>query len=460
MKGLVVFALLCLALAPLGAQTLPSTLTWDPEPAVFDFEYRWTLTGAEGLKPGKQAAIQALFGIPATSEYQTISNFKASVGTVESEQAEGQPYLAVRGPAFPPEVVITFRAELRRAWADFDQLTNADFDGSVKPSPTSTYLGKTKDLDPEYPVVKNVADQLWKQSTSLPDFVRRAFLWQQSTIPWSPRRFTGFDDLFKAKSGDCGNQTILFLSILRTKNIPGRLFMGYVIKDGNKVEQHIWPEFWAGSKGWIPADPSYYVGKTTAYLGYSDGLRLHNTRTDRFVYSRDGFDFEASGLQTYSYWYYDFKGGKPAYTSRITAKPVALRQGKMWSEVPTYERMLAALEQAVWDKADEAGLKAAARSQNLTDLAQILANPGLKNRKQRLDDLQAEMDRAGYEARTWIWQTASVPDVYREPWQDFASRLQGGKGVLAKDFTDWGIGHFFEISTGMHHFFFLAAGKN
>jgi transglutaminase-like putative cysteine protease len=56
--------------------------------------------------------------------------------------------------------------------------------------------------------------------------------------------------------GDCGMQTLLFISMLRYKGIPARWQSGWMVPPGDE-NLHDWCEVWYEGTGWVPVDISY-----------------------------------------------------------------------------------------------------------------------------------------------------------------------------------------------------------
>ncbi len=56
--------------------------------------------------------------------------------------------------------------------------------------------------------------------------------------------------------GDCGMQTLLFMTLCRYKGIPARWQSGWMLHPGN-VNLHDWCEVWYNGIGWVPVDVSF-----------------------------------------------------------------------------------------------------------------------------------------------------------------------------------------------------------
>jgi transglutaminase-like putative cysteine protease len=85
--------------------------------------------------------------------------------------------------------------------------------------------------------------------------------------------------VLKNRRGDCGMQTLLFLSLCRYSGIPARWQSGWMMHPGH-VNLHDWCEIYYNSAGWVPADvslkllPSDDSRLSRFYLSGIDSYRL------------------------------------------------------------------------------------------------------------------------------------------------------------------------------------------
>lgn len=79
--------------------------------------------------------------------------------------------------------------------------------------------------------------------------------------------------------GDCGVQTMLFITLCRCAGIPARWQTGWQTKR-RACDMHDWCEFYVEPWGWLPADPSYGLQDSPDpairwfYFGHQDSYRL------------------------------------------------------------------------------------------------------------------------------------------------------------------------------------------
>jgi hypothetical protein len=66
-------------------------------------------------------------------------------------------------------------------------------------------------------------------------------------------RLSNSMDIFKSRTGDCNEHTVLFTSFARASGLPTRMVGGLVFRYGF-FYYHVWPEVWFD--GWVPVDPT------------------------------------------------------------------------------------------------------------------------------------------------------------------------------------------------------------
>jgi transglutaminase-like putative cysteine protease len=112
---------------------------------------------------------------------------------------------------------------------------------------------------------------------------RRIFQWIDEHIPWAgAREYSTMDCLpsyaLQSRHGDCGIQTMLFMTLCRLNGIPARWETGWTT--GLDKNMHDWCEIYLAPYGWVPADASYGLVRSDNerekwfYLGGIDQHRL------------------------------------------------------------------------------------------------------------------------------------------------------------------------------------------
>ncbi len=112
---------------------------------------------------------------------------------------------------------------------------------------------------------------------------KRYFAWISDNIPWaSAREYSTIPSLteyvLQHRWGDCGIQTMLFMSLCRLSGIPARWESGWTT--GRNWNMHDWCAIYLEPYGWLPVDVSHGLLPVTDerrrwfYCGNLDSLRL------------------------------------------------------------------------------------------------------------------------------------------------------------------------------------------
>jgi len=104
-------------------------------------------------------------------------------------------------------------------------------------------------------------------------------------IPWAgAREYSTIADLsaytLHAGHGDCGEQTMLLITLMRLNGIPARWQSGWFFSSGNDNDIHDWAQIYLAPYGWVPVDVTY--GRLESrdpslkwfYLGGLDNFRI------------------------------------------------------------------------------------------------------------------------------------------------------------------------------------------
>jgi hypothetical protein len=101
--------------------------------------------------------------------------------------------------------------------------------------------------------------------------------------------------VLKNRRGDCGMQTLLFLSLCRYEGIPARWQSGWMLHPGH-VNLHDWCEVYIAPEGWVPVDVSFKLQPSDNqeisrfYISGIDSYRfIVNTDYGRPLYPRKKF---------------------------------------------------------------------------------------------------------------------------------------------------------------------------
>jgi transglutaminase-like putative cysteine protease len=142
-------------------------------------------------------------------------------------------------------------------------------------------------------------------------------------IPWAgAREYSTIPDLsaytLHAGHGDCGEQTMLLLTLLRMNGIPARWQSGWFFSRGGDNDIHDWAEIYLAPYGWVPVDVTYgRLGSGNPalkwfYLGGLDNFRIafNDDFSRSFVPSKhffrsDDVDSQRGEVESDDNLYYD-----------------------------------------------------------------------------------------------------------------------------------------------------------
>ena len=114
---------------------------------------------------------------------------------------------------------------------------------------------------------------------------KHIFKWVNDNFPWaSAREYSTIDNIpeyvLANRHGDCGQVTLLFLTLCRISGIPARFESGFMLHP-HAENLHDWGELYFEGAGWVPADmsfgiPSYAENEEERYffLGGIDSWRM------------------------------------------------------------------------------------------------------------------------------------------------------------------------------------------
>jgi len=114
--------------------------------------------------------------------------------------------------------------------------------------------------------IKELADSLTDDGMLPFEMVKQFYYWIHENIPWARAVEYGLIDNISEytldhKHGDCGMQTLLFMTLCRYKGIPARWQSGWMLHPGH-VNLHDWCQVWYDGVGWVPVDVSFKLQKS------------------------------------------------------------------------------------------------------------------------------------------------------------------------------------------------------
>lgn len=144
--------------------------------------------------------------------------------------------------------------------------------------------------------------------------VRKIYKWINDSVTWtSALEYSIMPDIpgfvMKTRHGDCGMQTLLFMTLARSVGIPVKWQSGWMLHPG-EVNLHDWCEVYYEGIGWVPLDQSFgiqnsadenirdfYITGIDAYrLIVNDDLSQPLSPAKKFLRS-EPYDFQRGELE-------------------------------------------------------------------------------------------------------------------------------------------------------------------
>ena len=150
-------------------------------------------------------------------------------------------------------------------------------------------------------------------------------------IPWGgAREYSTISNIsdyaLHSNHADCGQQTLLLMTLLRLNGIPTRWQSGWVFSDGDYDNMHDWAQLYLPPYGWVPMDVTFGLLKSgdpqidNFYLGGLDSYRIafnddfsqpfvpakQHYRSDTVDSQRGEVEWRGGNLY-FDQWDYEFK---------------------------------------------------------------------------------------------------------------------------------------------------------
>jgi len=183
----------------------------------------------------------------------------------------------------PLKFAIEFSYQYTPEWFNLKEKT-------IRPYDTQSELYKTYTAErPPHIVftdsIKAVSERIIGSETDPYQKMKRIYEWINATIPWAGSRdYSTIQNIpqyvLENRHGDCGQVTLLFMTLARYNGIPTRWQSGFMMQPGN-LDMHDWSEFYIEGIGWIPMDQSFGLNTFTDnqdvkyfYTNGTDAYRL------------------------------------------------------------------------------------------------------------------------------------------------------------------------------------------
>ena len=178
--------------------------------------------------------------------------------------------------------------------------------------------------------IKQQADSITGSEVDPAEIVKKIYNWINKNIPWAGALEYSImpnipEYVLQYRKGDCGMQTLLFMTMLRYKGIPVKWQSGWMMPP-DAENLHDWCEVYFEGAGWVPVDISlglqysdnqktkeFYISGIDSYrLIVNDGISGSLYPVKNFLRS-DPFDFQRGELEWkggnlyFDKWNYDMK---------------------------------------------------------------------------------------------------------------------------------------------------------
>lgn len=113
------------------------------------------------------------------------------------------------------------------------------------------------------PRLRQLADSLTAGTTNPVIKAQRIFQWVDANFPWaSAREYSTIENIpeyvLENHHGDCGQVTLLFLTLCRICGIPAHFESGFMLHPSDE-NLHDWGEIYFEGIGWVPVDMSFGI---------------------------------------------------------------------------------------------------------------------------------------------------------------------------------------------------------
>jgi transglutaminase-like putative cysteine protease len=110
------------------------------------------------------------------------------------------------------------------------------------------------------PEIRALAEDIVGSETRPLQKAELIWSWIDKNVRWAAEMEYGtmpniVQKVSTCKRGDCGTQSLLFVTLCRVSGVPARWQSGWVTKP-KSWNMHDWSEFYTQEFGWLPADPS------------------------------------------------------------------------------------------------------------------------------------------------------------------------------------------------------------
>lgn len=252
------------------------------------FRIRYTVTVNPDVVPAGET-VRCWLPMPRTDimrqqNVKLLSTSQPDYQRSPMTYAHSTVYMEKKAEAGKPTIFSEeFEFDAYGAWFDLDT-------ANVKPYDTTTPLYKTYTSERDQhivftPQIRALAERLTAGATTPLAKARRIFKWIDENFPWaSAREYSTIENIpeyvLANNHGDCGQVTLLFLTLCRSIDIPAHFQSGFMLHPGDE-NLHDWGEIYIQDLGWVPVDMSFGIPayaknekETFFFLGGIDSFRM------------------------------------------------------------------------------------------------------------------------------------------------------------------------------------------
>jgi len=148
--------------------------------------------------------------------------------------------------------------------------------------------------------IKAISERILSDEKDPYQKVKKIYEWIYYNFPWSgAREYSTLKNIpqyvLENRRGDCGQVTLLFMTLARYNGIPARWESGFNMQPG-RLNLHDWSEFYIEGMGWIPMDQSFGINE------YADNDEIK--------------DFFINGIDAYR-WIVNTDFSQPLFPNKI-----------------------------------------------------------------------------------------------------------------------------------------------
>ncbi len=185
----------------------------------------------------------------------------------------------------------------------------------------ANYLGERDKHIIFTPQILALRDSLSRGITDKAEMARAFYDRIDASFPWaSAREYSTIDNIpmyvLGSGHGDCGQVSLLFITLCRSAGIPARFQSGFMMHPGS-VNLHDWSEIWLEGFGWVPVDQSfggesYFAGmdsyRMTVNCDYGRALvpEKKYPRSETVDFQRGEVEWKGGNLY-FPHWSYDLE---------------------------------------------------------------------------------------------------------------------------------------------------------